>query len=455
MEVFVVSPFSRFIHGTVPHESTVNDLIGLFNPGEGISCVDFYVKNNGRISAGDERLQAGAVYRLEPRLCGGKGGFGSMLRALGAQIEKTTNREACRDLSGRRLRDVNHEKEMAEWLKKQADRDAEKEQRRLERIQRKLAEPRHRFTDTEYEQQCHNLSERLEDSVLKGMQASSSGVVRAEEKPLRKRPATKNGNTSSKKKCFWTGLEDLEDVDSSEGESDESEAEASSSSSSSGAGPSCSSRQAAVPTATTREQEKAESQDRPSSSSSSAGSAPCSPSPSQEKAESQDRPSSSSSAGSAPRSLSPSQEKAESQDRPSSSSSAGSAPHSPSPSQEKAEKNEEPGQMECSEKEDNTQNVSNQKEAEKDRTVETKDCADTQPVHPEEADTPLNLLSVSGVEELEALGMERLKAELMNRGMKCGGTLRERAARLYSVRGLSADQIDPTLLAKPSKGKKK
>ncbi|XP_017314431.2 splicing regulator SDE2 [Ictalurus punctatus] len=484
MEVFVVSPFSRFIHGTVPHESTVNDLIGLFNPGEGISCVDFYVKNNGRISAGDERLQAGAVYRLEPRLCGGKGGFGSMLRALGAQIEKTTNREACRDLSGRRLRDVNHEKEMAEWLKKQADRDAEKEQRRLERIQRKLAEPRHRFTDTEYERQCHNLSERLEDSVLKGMQASSSGVVRAEEKPLRKRPATKNGNTSSKKKCFWTNLEDLEDVDSSEGESDESEAEASSSSSSSGAGPSCSSRQAAVPTTTTREQEKAESQDRPSSSSSSAGSAPCSPSPSQEKAESQDRPSSSSSntgsapcspspsqekaesqdrpsssssnTGSAPCSPSPSQEKAESQDRPSSSSSnTGSAPRSPSPSQEKAEKNEEPGQMECSEKEDNTQNVSNQQESEKDRTVETKDCADTQPVYPEEADTPLNLLSVSGVEELEALGLERLKAELMNRGMKCGGTLRERAARLYSVRGLSADQIDPTLLAKPSKGKKK
>lgn len=36
-------------------------------------------------------------------------GFGSMLRAIGAQIEKTTNREACRDLSGRRLRDINEE----------------------------------------------------------------------------------------------------------------------------------------------------------------------------------------------------------------------------------------------------------------------------------------------------------------------------------------------------------
>lgn len=57
---------------------------------------------------------------------------------------------------------------MAEWLKKQAEREAEKEQRRLERLQRKLAEPKHRFTDPNYEQQCHDLAERLEDSVLKG-----------------------------------------------------------------------------------------------------------------------------------------------------------------------------------------------------------------------------------------------------------------------------------------------
>nr|XP_023836032.1 replication stress response regulator SDE2-like [Salvelinus alpinus] len=98
----------------------------------------------------------------------GKGGFGSMLRALGAQIEKTTNREACRDLSGRRLRDVNHEKEMAEWLKKQSRPRGRERAKRLERLQRKLAEPKHHFTDPEYEQQCHDLSERLEDSVLKG-----------------------------------------------------------------------------------------------------------------------------------------------------------------------------------------------------------------------------------------------------------------------------------------------
>uniref|UniRef100_A0A9J7YR18 SDE2 telomere maintenance homolog (S. pombe) n=1 Tax=Cyprinus carpio carpio TaxID=630221 RepID=A0A9J7YR18_CYPCA len=169
MELFVISPNLRFTNPTVALGSTVSDLIEHLSVKEGVSFTDFYVKSNGRVSQSNELLQSGVVYRVEPRLCGGKGGFGSMLRALGAQIEKTTNREACRDLSGRRLRDVNHEKEMAEWLKKQADREAEKEQRRLERIQRKLAEPKHYFTDTNYEQQCHDLSERLEDSVLKGL----------------------------------------------------------------------------------------------------------------------------------------------------------------------------------------------------------------------------------------------------------------------------------------------
>lgn len=57
---------------------------------------------------------------------------------------------------------------MAAWLKKQAEREAEKEQRRVERLQRKLKEPKHQFSDPEYQRQCHDLSERLEDSVIKG-----------------------------------------------------------------------------------------------------------------------------------------------------------------------------------------------------------------------------------------------------------------------------------------------
>ncbi|MED6288963.1 hypothetical protein CHARACLAT_031573 [Characodon lateralis] len=63
----------------------------------------------------------------------------------------------------------------------------------------------------------------------------------------------------------------------------------------------------------------------------------------------------------------------------------------------------------------------------------------------------LDLSSVTSVQQLESLGLGILKEELMRRGLKCGGTLLERAARLFSVRGQSPDQIDPTLLAKPKK----
>lgn len=46
------------------------------------------------------------------RLLGGKGGFGSMLRAQGGRMnaQKTTNFEACRDLQGRRIKTVNDAK---------------------------------------------------------------------------------------------------------------------------------------------------------------------------------------------------------------------------------------------------------------------------------------------------------------------------------------------------------
>lgn len=50
--------------------------------------------------------------QLSSRILGGKGGFGSMLRAQGGRMnaQKTTNFEACRDLQGRRIRTVNDAK---------------------------------------------------------------------------------------------------------------------------------------------------------------------------------------------------------------------------------------------------------------------------------------------------------------------------------------------------------
>lgn len=109
---------------------------------------------------------------------------------------------------------------MADWLKKQAEREAEKEQQRAERLQRKLREPEHRFSDVHFQQQCHELSERLEDSVIKGgcclapppaplptaspyvsgLQATSSGQVRAGHGPASKRhPQSKEPDAKKRK----------------------------------------------------------------------------------------------------------------------------------------------------------------------------------------------------------------------------------------------------------------
>lgn len=52
------------------------------------------------------------IYNLSVRMFGGKGGFGSMLRAQGGRMnaQKSTNFDACRDLQGRRVKAVNDAK---------------------------------------------------------------------------------------------------------------------------------------------------------------------------------------------------------------------------------------------------------------------------------------------------------------------------------------------------------
>ena len=60
----------------------------------------------------------------------------------------------------------------------------------------------------------------------------------------------------------------------------------------------------------------------------------------------------------------------------------------------------------------------------------------------------------TSAEELESLGLDRLKQELMTRGLKCGGTLQQRAQRLFATKGVPLDQLDPSFFAKPSGSRK-
>ena len=60
----------------------------------------------------------------------------------------------------------------------------------------------------------------------------------------------------------------------------------------------------------------------------------------------------------------------------------------------------------------------------------------------------------ASAQELESVGMEHLKEELVARGLKCGGTLQQRAQRLFATKGVPLDQVDPSFFAKPTGSKK-
>lgn len=49
---------------------------------------------------------------------------------------------------------------------------------------------------------------------------------------------------------------------------------------------------------------------------------------------------------------------------------------------------------------------------------------------------------------LQVLGLERLKSELQERGLKCGGTLQERASRLFLLKTTPLEKLPKKLLAK-------
>lgn len=169
----------------------------------GLKHEDFYLISNGKLLNNEDDLISGQVHFI-PTTLGGKGGFGSMLRAIGAQIEKTTNREACRDLSGRRLRDINEEQRLKKWVAQQAEREKEAKERKKKKLEKLCEQPKHEFKDTEYDKERSALPEMVEDAVSKGMEASCKR--KADDKPEK---------IPKKKKKLWVDS-DLEDFDSSE-----------------------------------------------------------------------------------------------------------------------------------------------------------------------------------------------------------------------------------------------
>ncbi|CAG8688537.1 15811_t:CDS:2, partial [Racocetra fulgida] len=102
---------------------------------------------------------------LKLRLSGGKGGFGSMLRAQGGKMasQKTTNFEACRDLN------VNNNYRLADHLEQEPERQRARKERVLKKIEEGMAEhptKKIRFDDTEYLKASEEMKEKIHVAVF-------------------------------------------------------------------------------------------------------------------------------------------------------------------------------------------------------------------------------------------------------------------------------------------------
>ncbi|EPY53322.1 ubiquitin family [Schizosaccharomyces cryophilus OY26] len=110
------------------------------------------------------------------RVLGGKGGFGSQLRAAGGRMSKKRNEEenqdSCRDLDGNRLGTVRQAKELSEFLaKKPAETRAKKEEKK-QKLKKLLSTEQNvsRFDD-------HEFLEDIEKSVSETRNAFQSSLA--------------------------------------------------------------------------------------------------------------------------------------------------------------------------------------------------------------------------------------------------------------------------------------
>ncbi|PGG98047.1 hypothetical protein GX51_07021 [Blastomyces parvus] len=128
--------------------------------------------------------------RLSARLCGGKGGFGSQLRAAGGRMSsrrkgnQEENNGSNRNLDGRRLRTVKEAKALAEYLALKPDMDKKaKEARRkrweavVEAAERREAEIRNGEgkgkVDGVWMEDKEEVGEKAREAVLRAMKEGS------------------------------------------------------------------------------------------------------------------------------------------------------------------------------------------------------------------------------------------------------------------------------------------
>ncbi|KAI8990334.1 telomere stability and silencing-domain-containing protein [Pilobolus umbonatus] len=140
----------------------------------GICSIDQSIQTmDGKVIGVEDRIDLThpiTFLQLSGRVLGGKGGFGSMLRAQGGRMnsQKTTNYEACRDLQGRRIRTVNDAKKLQEELDALPEREKEKKEnlkRKIEEALKERPQKKHLFDDNEFLKSTEDMVENVKSAV--------------------------------------------------------------------------------------------------------------------------------------------------------------------------------------------------------------------------------------------------------------------------------------------------
>ncbi|XP_059458173.1 uncharacterized protein LOC132187769 [Corylus avellana] len=402
-----------------------------------------HISDDSVFSCTDDGSAMFPTVHLLLRLVGGKGGFGSLLRgaATKAGQKKTNNFDACRDMSGRRLRHVNAEKKLEEWK-------AEEEQRKLERmaeefIKKKAKKGKKGVGDGEAEKYVAKYREESERCVADVLESVNEAV---------KRKGGPVGGAEAKRLKIWMGKRkfggsDSDDTDEEGGDGEEereksvvlnngnhsdSSKEADGSSGSVTGGKQDDEFSGGASSESVSEEEKeivlqgiVESDG-----------CECRESLHADLVEPVIHEKKMAQSTSVPLVSETEALLAENQDcngleivnleeatgQPPNVSSVGNG------------EGLESASVDCE------ANTLDSKSRVCEEALASTDTADME--------TPLNFDGFNSVAEMEVLGLERLKSELQARGLKCGGTLQERAARLFLLKTTPLEKLPKKLLAK-------
>ncbi|EOA20738.1 hypothetical protein CARUB_v10001061mg [Capsella rubella] len=363
-------------------------------------CGGYQISDESSVSLPD------ATVNLVFSLRGGKGGFGSLLRGAGnkAGQKKTNNFDACRDMSGRRLRHVNAEKRLEEWKEGEEDRKLEK-----------LA---HEYLKKQANKVKQGVGNGATQKYVKKYKEESDKCIEAVELALKE--SFQNGkrkgkmfaeSDKSKRLKIWKGKRAIDDSDSDDCSDEEDE----------------------------KSDESSDSVMTEDHNGDSSGKSSCN-SGSEEENDIVVPQSSDVVKGEITAVQAINREKIDDLPITVAAAAMGHTEKEDKLSGDAEKKN----LVEVAVK--NQGNDSDVKTGGAAGETESVSAVCCTPVKPPVK--PLNFDDFSSATDMEVLGMDRLKTELQSRGLKCGGTLQERAARLFLLKSTPLDKLPKKLLAK-------